>query len=107
MEVPRLVVKLELQLPVCAMGTVTPDPSHICDLHHGLPRHLILKPLSEARDQTHILMVLNPLSHSGNSWILYFYPLAQSVFYFQLLKNVPLPLDSDEESVVNQIFFIL
>ena len=33
MEVPRLEVKSELQLPAYAIATATQDPSHICDLH--------------------------------------------------------------------------
>ena len=57
MQVPRLVVKLELQLLAFATATTTPDPSHlVCDLHHSLWQHWILNPLSEARDQSHILM---------------------------------------------------
>jgi len=55
MEDPGLRVKLELQL------WPTPQPQQ-CQ---------ILNPLSEARDQTRILMdtsqVRNPLSHNGNS----------------------------------------
>ena len=39
-----------------ATAIVTPDPSHICNLHHSLPQHWILNQLSEARDRTHILM---------------------------------------------------
>ena len=43
-----------------------PDLSCVCDLHHSSRQRWILKPLSEARDQTHILMdtdrVLNALS---------------------------------------------
>ena len=35
MEVPRLGVKLELQLPTCATATATSDPSCVCDLHHS------------------------------------------------------------------------
>ena len=34
----------------------TRDPSRICDLHHNSWQCWILSPLSEARDQTHILM---------------------------------------------------
>ena len=33
MEVPRLEVQLELQLPAYATATATRDPSLICDLH--------------------------------------------------------------------------
>ena len=51
MEVPRLGVKLELQLLAYTTAMVTQDPSHVCDLHHRLQQHQILNPLSEARDQ--------------------------------------------------------
>ena len=53
MEVPRLGVELELQLPAYTTATATLDPSCICDLYHSLQQHRIL---SEARDRTHILM---------------------------------------------------
>ena len=47
------------------------DPSLICGLHHSSQQHQNLNPLSEARDQTHIMMdasrVLNLLSHNRNS----------------------------------------
>ena len=32
MEVPRLGVELQLQLPAYAKATATQDPSHICEL---------------------------------------------------------------------------
>ena len=57
MEVPRLEVKLELRLPAYATATAVQDLSHVCDLHHSLRQRRILNPLSEARDQTHNLMV--------------------------------------------------
>ena len=54
----------------------------ICDLHHSSQQRWILNPLSEARDQTRILMdpsqVLDPLSHSGNSK----YPPTQESYIF-------------------------
>ena len=56
MEVPRLGVKPELQPPAYTIDTSTPDPSHICDLHHSLWQCQILNPLSKARDWTFILM---------------------------------------------------
>ena len=71
MEVPKLGIKSELQLWVHTTVTETPDLSCICDLHCSSWQYQILNPLSEARDQTCILMdtsrVLNPLSHNGNS----------------------------------------
>ena len=73
MEVPRLGVELELQLPAYTPATARPDLSRIFDLHHSLWQHQILNPLSEARDGSWVLMdvswVLNPLSHNRNSFI--------------------------------------
>ena len=56
MEVPRLGAESKLQLPACTPATATLDPSCICDLHHSSQQCWILKPLSEARDQTCNLM---------------------------------------------------
>ena len=56
MEVPRLGVKLELQPPACTTTTVRRDPIQVCNLHHSSWQCRTLHPLSEARDQTHILM---------------------------------------------------
>ena len=53
---PRLGVRSELQLPAYPTATATPDPSHICDLHHGLWQRRILNLLSKARDRTRILL---------------------------------------------------
>ena len=67
MELPRLGVELELQLPAYTTATATWDISCICDLCFSLRQHWILNPLSKARDRTSILMdiswVLNSLSH--------------------------------------------
>ena len=37
-------------------ATTTQDLSHVCDLHHSLHQRQIFNLLSEARDQTRILM---------------------------------------------------
>ena len=63
MEVPRLGVKQELQLPAYTTATATQDPSHICYLHLSSWQSWILNPRREARDQTHVFM--------GTSWVLY------------------------------------
>ena len=56
-EVPRLRVESELQLPAFPTATATLDPSHVCNLHHSPQQPRILNPLSKTRDWTHILMV--------------------------------------------------
>ena len=56
MEVPRLGVQLELQLPACTTATAMPDISCVCDLHRSSQQCWILSSLSEARDRTHVLM---------------------------------------------------
>ena len=52
MEVPRLGVESELQLPAYTTATATWDPNCICDLHHSSWKCRILNPQSDARDQT-------------------------------------------------------
>ena len=61
MEVPRLGIELELQLPAytTSTATATPDLSRICDLHHRSWQCQILNPLREARDWTHHLMFIS------------------------------------------------
>ena len=76
MEVPGLSVESELHLLAYVKATATPDLSCIFNLQRSLWQYQILNSLSEARDQTYILMdtsqVLNPLSHHGNSHISFF-----------------------------------
>ena len=78
MEVPRLGVESELQLPAYTEATATPDPSCVCDLHHSAWQRWILNSLSEARDQTCFFMdtnqVLSLLSHNGNSGLSFLNP---------------------------------
>ena len=82
MEVPRLGVELELQLPACATATAdqnsTQDLSCICDLHHSSQQHRILNTLSKAGDQTCILM--------DTCWVLIAEP--QSELLTLLSKNI-------------------
>jgi len=47
MEVPNLGDELKLQLP--AIATATPDPNHICNLHHILWQYQIPNPVSKAK----------------------------------------------------------
>lgn len=89
MEVPRLAIKSELQLPAYATATAMLDLSCVCDLHHSLWQCWILNSLSEARDPTCILVDtswdLNPLSHNRNSlvWILYTFLLCITVDFLK------------------------
>ena len=56
MEVPRLGVKLEVQLPAFAIAIATQELNLICDQHHSSQQRQILNPLSEARNGICILM---------------------------------------------------
>ena len=55
-EIPRLGVQLELQLSAYTTAIATRDRSRVCDLRHSSGQCQILNPVSEARDQTHVLM---------------------------------------------------
>ena len=71
MEVPRLGVQLELQLPTYATATEIPDLRHVCYLHHSSEQRQILNPLNEARDRNwhpHSYKLDSfPLSQEGNA----------------------------------------
>ena len=71
MEVPKLGVELELQLPAYTTATATPDLGCVFDLCQSSRQRRILNPLSEARERACTLtdtgQVLNPLSHDRNS----------------------------------------
>ena len=56
MEVPRLGIESELQLPAYITATAMPDQNCVFNQHHSSWQHQILNPLSEAREQTCILM---------------------------------------------------
>ena len=63
MEVPKLGVELELQLPAYTTARATPDLSCICDIQHSSRQHQILNPLSRARDQTHVFIDTSWVPH--------------------------------------------
>ena len=56
MEVPRLGVKSELQLPAYITATAMRDSSHVCNLHPSSQPRWIPNPLIEARDCACILV---------------------------------------------------
>jgi len=76
-QVPRLGVKSGVQLLAYTTATATSDLRHICDLCHNSQQRWIFNPLSEARDQTLILMdtgqILNLLNLNGNFWVIIFF----------------------------------
>jgi len=49
MDIPKLGVEMELQLPAYTTATATPDSSHIFDLYHSSWQRRIPNTLSEAR----------------------------------------------------------
>ena len=57
-------VESELQLMAYATATAMPEPSLVCNLYSSSPQHGILNPLSEARDQTYVLMDVMDTSRS-------------------------------------------
>ena len=67
-EVPRLGVQSELQLPTYTTATVMQYTSHVYNLHHSSRQHQILNPLSEARDQTLDLMVPKHWATTETPW---------------------------------------
>ena len=59
-----------------AIATATLNLSSICELHHSLWQHWILNPLRRGMEHTSSLTlcwVLNLLSHSGNSYTIFFF----------------------------------
>ena len=46
----------KLQLPACTTATATRDLSSVCNLYQSSQQHRIPNPLSEARDQTRVLL---------------------------------------------------
>ena len=56
MEVPRLGVESQLQLPAYTTATAMPDSSLVCNLHHSSQQCQILNTLSEVKDRTCVLM---------------------------------------------------
>ena len=90
-EVPRLGVKSEQQLPAYATDTATQDLSHICDLHHSSQQRQILNPLCKARDRTCNLMVPSRIrfccaTTGAPSWVILMIPFHFS-YLFTFLRS--------------------
>ena len=84
MEVPKLGVESELQLLAYTTATAMPDPSRVCDLHHSPWQRRILNPLSEARDQTCVLLYTSQI-HFRRAMV------ATSVFLLQYGISLEFP----------------
>ena len=67
MEVPKLGVKLELELLAYAYTTAMPEPSQVCDLYHEAKSVTYTTAHSNARSLTHWLRLGIKTS---SSWIL-------------------------------------
>ena len=73
MDVSRLGVESELQLPAIATATVTPVLSHVWDLYHSSQQCQILNPLSEARDGTRIFIESSQIHAAEPQWELHIF----------------------------------
>ena len=88
-EVSRLGVKSDLQLPATATARATQDPSHVCSLHHSSQQRQILNPLSKARDWTHTLMDTSQVHYhwatTGTPWVWFFVRVESNLSVFSLV----------------------
>jgi len=116
MEVPRLGVNLELQLPAYTTATMIPDPSHVYDLHHSSWQRRILNPLSGARDRTCIIMelfefIITELQRELPEILLYSHLFTQSSIHssicFNLFNTLALSLFCPSFSFLNVLFLRL
>ena len=94
MEVPRLGVKSELQLPAYTTATAMQDPSHIRDLHHSPWQHQILNPLSNARDQNRIFIDTN--------WVHYHWATTGSPVWVIYNKRPVLPYSAFFNTILSK-----
>ena len=115
MEVPRLGVELELQLPADATATAKLDPSHIYDLYHRSRQHQILNPLSKVRDQTFKPANLCPhgcqadsflLSHDGNSWVGFLIQSATSCLLIRTFSPLTFKVIDDGHALIGILLLV-
>ena len=97
MQVARLGVEWELQLPCYATATEMWDPSHICNLHHSSRQHQTPDPLSKARGRTHILM--------DTSWIRFHWATMGSPMHDSTLKSALWTWEPPLNCLQPQLFF--
>ena len=77
MEVPRLGVESQQQLPAYTTATAMPDVSLVLEVHHSSRQCWTLNPLSEARIRTHVLM--------DTSWVCYSWTTMGTLAYLFVL----------------------
>ena len=96
MEVPRLGVESELQLPVYTTATATWYSSCICDLHHNSQQYWILNPLIEARDWTAsswILVGFVTAKPQQECLYIFFFRFFSLMVYYRILSTVPCAIE--------------
>ena len=81
--------QIRAQLLVCIATSAIPDPSCFCNLHSSLRQCQILNPLSEARNQTHILThyvrFLTHCATMGTPFILFYFILFYFILFYFIL----------------------
>ena len=92
MEVPRLGVKVELQISAYVTATATRGLSLVCDLHYSSWQHQILNPVSEARDRTCILMDTNQVHYCEATVGTQISPSACGNLHFSYIILLPVEL---------------
>jgi len=104
MEVPRLRVESELQLPAYTTATATQDSSHICSLHHSSQQRQILNPLSKARVEPLSSWTLVGFNTTETQWelprfcfVLFFNCVFKYYFYILIRK---LAISKGEKSLL-------
>ena len=84
-----------------AIATAKPDPSCVCNLHHGLQQRQVFNPLSKARNWTCVLMDIRFVS--VEPWReLYFFLI---IVFFKVLWHTH--LNSESLKSVNEILCLL
>ena len=86
MEVSRLGVESELELPAYPTAAATRDPSHICNLHHSSQGCWILNQLSEGSKWTRTLMDPSRVHYCWAKMGIPYVYLFELVFSFHLDK---------------------
>ena len=87
-EIPRLEVESELQLPAYITATATEDPSCICDLYHSSQQCWIYNPLSEDTDWTCSLMVPSQVVSAAPRRELHFFFFSYFRESYLLLQSI-------------------